>query len=191
MPRRARRNHNLLGQKSGRACSAAAAAAALPRPASSARSSHLHSAPRAGGARWRHLPGEGRGVSAICWDRSQVGLAAQQRQQHFRGPQAARAARTCIQPRAPAERVGGICLANAGGFRRLLWMNTESRESIAIQASMIFCNSFTDCTSSQLYLCDMISFMRRNFFENGTNRIMFVLTTPSIQLNFKITEFYH
>jgi hypothetical protein len=56
---------------------------------------------------------------------------------------------------------------------------------------MIFCNSFTDCTSSQLYLCDMISFMRRNFFENGTNRIMFVLTTPSIQLNFKITEFYH
>lgn len=64
MPRRARRNHNLLGQNSGRACSAAATTAALPRPASSARSSHLHSAPRAGGARWRHLPGGGRGFLA-------------------------------------------------------------------------------------------------------------------------------
>jgi hypothetical protein len=38
------------GQKSGGACSAAAAATTFPWPASSAHSSHLQSAPRAGGA---------------------------------------------------------------------------------------------------------------------------------------------
>ena len=72
MPRRARRNHSLLGQNSGRACSAAATTAALPRPASSARSSHLHSAPRAGGARWRHCLAEAGGFLLTSLPRSRM-----------------------------------------------------------------------------------------------------------------------